>query len=227
VGKQAMEITRISRASWFKIRSGSNVVHFDPGYAGYFKNQGIPLDEINGFADVILISHFHKDHLQPEMLEKIANENTQIVAPISCTKRIKNKMTVIKPGDLLTVNQIQINVVDAYNTIEGHSTRKVHHKGDFVGYIVDLDDKRIYFAGDTDYIMEMRNLGRIDVAFLPVGGTFVMDIEEALRAALTINPRIVFSMHESDKDPQVFKKKLALKSNLEVIALNVGEKVII
>ena len=223
-----LQITRMSRASWFKIKMERKVIHFDPGYTGYFKNQGIPLDEVEDKANLILISHFHKDHLQPEALERIANANTLIIAPESCVKRIKNKVVcIIKPGDVLTVGEVRIKAVDAYNTNEGHSTRKVHHKGAFVGYLVYLEDKLIYFAGDTDYIPEMKNLGKVDIAFLPIGGTFVMDDEEAVQAALSINPKIVIPMHQSHSDPNIFKKELLLKSDAEVLILDVGEEAII
>jgi L-ascorbate metabolism protein UlaG (beta-lactamase superfamily) len=219
-----LQITRISRASWFRITAAGKILHFDPGYTGYFKNQGIPLDELEDKANLILISHFHKDHLQLEALEKIANEETLIVAPERCVERIKNRVTCIKPGDLLTIGEIRIKAVDAYNTSEGHSTRKVHHKGAFVGYLVYLEDKSIYFAGDTDYIPEMKYLGKVDVAFLPIGGTFVMDAEEAVQAASLIKPKTVIPMHQSNSDPNAFKKRFLSKSNAEVIILGVGEK---
>jgi L-ascorbate metabolism protein UlaG (beta-lactamase superfamily) len=222
-----LEITRISRASWLKIKSGNKVIHFDPGYTGYFKNQGIPLEEIEDRADLILISHFHKDHLQPEALDRIADEDTLIVAPESCVKRIKHGVTCVKSGDFLSFGEIKIKIVDAYNTEEGHSTRKVHHKGAFVGYLIYLEGKWIYFAGDTDFIPEMHDLGKIDIAFLPVGGTFVMDSEEAVKAAMLIHPQTVIPMHQANHDPNIFKEALLSKSKLDVVVLNVGEKAII
>jgi L-ascorbate metabolism protein UlaG (beta-lactamase superfamily) len=220
-----MEITRISRASWFKIKSGKTVLHFDPGYTGYFQNQGIPLNEISEKAGLVLITHFHKDHLQPEALERIVDEKTVVIASVGCVDRIQSQVTLVKPGDSLKVGGIMIKAVEAYNTPEGHSTRKVHHKGDFVGYLVCLDDIRIYFAGDTDYIPEMKNLGQVDIAFLPIGGTFVMDIEEAVNAVDTINPRKVIPMHQAKNAPEAFKKKVLSKSGSEVILLNTGEKI--
>lgn len=102
--------------------------------------------------------------------------------------------------------------MNAYNTQEGHSTRKVHHKGDFVGYLINLKGKSLYFAGDTDLIPEMKDLGKVDIAFLPIGGTFVMDIEEAVAAVCVIDPNITFPMHQSNENLQIFKS--AVKSNL-------------
>jgi L-ascorbate metabolism protein UlaG (beta-lactamase superfamily) len=220
-----MEITRLSRASWFKIKADDSVVYFDPGYTGYFKNQGIPPEAIEDKADLTLISHFHKDHLQPEALEMITREDTLILAPGSCTGRIKRPFICVKPGEELSAAKISIKVVEAYNIQQSHSTRKVHPKGIFVGYVVSFKSRTIYFAGDTDCIPEMQDLGKIDIAFLPIGGTFVMDIEEAVNAALLINPEMVIPMHQSKCDPNSFKKELLSKSGISVIVLAVGEKV--
>jgi L-ascorbate metabolism protein UlaG (beta-lactamase superfamily) len=222
-----LEITRLSRSSWFKIKTGNKIIHFDPGYTGYFQNQDIPLIELEEKANLILISHFHKDHLQPEALARITNEYTMIMAPGSCAERIKNRMTCIKPGDTLSVEEINIKMIEAYNTTDGHSTRKVHPKGQFVGYLVYLESKWIYFAGDTDLIPEMNNLGKVDVAFLPIGGTFVMDIEEAVKAAMLINAHTVFPMHQSRHDLHEFKEVLLSKCISTTLVLDVGEKAII
>jgi len=86
------------------------------------------------------------------MIERIADEQTIIVAPKSCTNRINHQVTVVKSGDFVEIGEIRIKAIDAYNTNEGHSTRKVHHKGDFVGYSVLFQGRKIYFAGDTDLI---------------------------------------------------------------------------
>ena len=220
-----LTITRLSRSSWFKLESSEKIIHFDPGYTGYFKNQGIPINELKEKADIVLISHYHKDHLQQEALDRIIKEDTIVIAPKDCANRINaNTIKFVKPGDSFNVEDIRIIVLDAYNTQEGHSTRKVHHKGDFVGYLINMNNKSIYFAGDTDLIPEMRGLGDVDIAFLPIGGTFVMDIEEASDAVCVIKPRVVFPMHQSKKDPRVFKRKVSVKSDSKVIILEVGDK---
>ena len=136
------------------------------------------MDELNDKADIVLVSHHHKDHPQPEALARIIKPDSLVIAPGSCKGRIKgDKVRFIKPGDAIKDGDIIITAVDAYNTQEGHSTRKVHHKGDFVGYLIQIKGMTIYFAGDTDVIPEMSGLGKVDLAFLPIGGTFVMDIE--------------------------------------------------
>jgi len=95
----------------------------------------------------------------------------------------------------------------------------VHHKGEGVGYLLTVNGKTIYHAGDTDFIPEMRGLGDVDVALLPIGGTFTMDIEEAIEAVVAIKPKIVIPMHYLKANPQEFKKKLEAKSNIKVIDL--------
>lgn len=159
------------------------------------------------------------------MIERIADEQTIIVGPKSCVNRIKHQVTVIKSGDFVEIGEIRIKAIDAYNTNEGHSTRKVHHKGDFVGYSVFFQDRQLYFAGDTDLIPEMKNLGNVDVAFLPIRGTFVMDVEEAVNAVMLIKPKIVVPMHQAKNDPNIFKEDVNLKSNSRVVILGVGEKI--
>lgn len=89
--------------------------------------------------------------------------------------------------------------------------------------MISVEGKTIYHAGDTDYIPEMKNLGKVDIAFLPIGSTFVMDIEEAVQATLTIKPIIAIPMHMSKANPDEFSKKVHEKSNIEVAIMKVGE----
>jgi len=218
-------ITRLSRSSWFKLETSDKIIHFDPGYTGYFENQGIPLDELQDKADIVLISHYHKDHIQQEALDRIIKKDTIVIAPRACANRINaNDIRFVKPGDSLDVYNVKIAAVDAYNTLEGHSTRKVHHKGDFVGYIIYIENKAIYFAGDTDLIPEMRDLGAIDIAFLPIGGTFVMDLEEAVDAVCIIHPKVLYPMHQGKKNPEIFRNQVSAKSDAKVKILGIGDK---
>lgn len=220
-------ITRISKASWFKINWNGKVIHFDPGYTGYYKSQGLPENELVEKADIIFVSHFHKDHFQEEALDKIADEHTVIFAPQCCVSKTKHRVTVVKESDKHSVGDIKASVIGAYNTSEGHSTRKVHHKGDFVGYVVTLGNMVLYHSGDTDVIPEMSVLGNVDIAFLPMGGTFVMDILEAVQAVSIIKPRIVIPMHQAKNDLHVFEKAVKDATKANVIVLNIGEKAIV
>jgi len=222
----SLSFQRLSKYSWFKIKTKDKTIHIDPGYAGYFRTQGIPISEFREKADLILVTHFHKDHCQPLALSKIRDADTLAVAPERCIERIGDNISnirVIKPGDEITFDDIRIKIVDAYNTKEGSSTRKVHHKGDGVGYFITIEGKTIYHAGDTDFIPEMKELGNVDVAILPIGGIFTMDIDEAVEATLAIKPKIVIPMHIKKSNPKEFKKKVESKSNIEVVPLKIGE----
>lgn len=216
-------IKKISKYSWFKIITEEKTIHIDPGYAGYIKNQKIAIDELHPKADFIFITHFHKDHLQPEALSEIRKSNTIIMAPEKCSNRVQGDFQVTKPGDKFKISDIEVKVVDAYNIPESSSTRKFHHKGDGVGYLITIDGHIIYHAGDTDLIPEMQKLGVVEVALLPIGGIFTMNVDEAVEAALTINPRIIIPMHIRDADPENFKVKVEKKSDTKVIKLDSGE----
>lgn len=223
--EKKMTVTRMSKSSWFKIKSGDRILHFDPGYSGLYENQGIPENELEEKADLILVTHSHKDHLQPEALEKIIQADSQVYGPKSCFELTDHELTVIKPGDHFELGKIKIIAVDAYNTAEGHSTQKAHHKGDFVGYLVNLDNKSIYFAGDTDLIPEMNLFGKVDIAFLPIGGTYVMDLGEALEAVKVIQPEMVIPMHHANSDMNIFAQKVLLETKSAVSVLGVGDTI--
>ncbi len=111
----------------------------------------------------------------------------------------------------------------AYNTEEGSSAQKVHHKGNGVGYLITAEGKTIYHAGDTDVIPEMKRLGKVNAALLPIGGTYTMNIEEAIDAAIAINPGMVIPMHHLKSDPLDFKNKLEAQSDIKAVPLQIGE----
>ena len=88
--------------------------------------------------------------------------------------------------------------------------------------MITVGGKAIYHAGDTDFILEMRQLGHVDVALLPTGDKYTMDNSEAAEATLTINPKVVVPMHCWDTDPEEFKKKVTATSNIKVVLLEKG-----
>jgi len=217
--------TRLSGSSWFKIKLNGKVIHIDPGYTGYFKSHGLPMTEFEEPGDLILITHAHKDHLQLAALDKIRKHGSIILAPKVCKDIINTQFRMVKPGDETKLEDFTVQVVHAYNTPEGHSTMKAHHMGDGVGYIVQIKQKTIYHSGDTDFIPEMKSFPPIDIALLPIGGTYTMDISEAVQAVLAIQPKIVIPMHFLKADPDEFKRQVESKSHVEVLIIQPGQSI--
>ncbi|NOY64406.1 MAG: MBL fold metallo-hydrolase [Nitrospirae bacterium] len=169
-------------------------------------------------ADIILITHEHFDHCSPDDVAKIQTDDTVIVATPDCAAKLSGNIKTVKPGDIIEVKGVRIEAVPAYNT-----NKQFHPKDrNWVGYIFTVDGKRIYIAGDTDYIPEMKTFRDIDIALLPVSGTYVMTAEEAVQAALDIKPKVAIPMHfgsiVGDKsDAERFAA--ALKGKVDVVIL--------
>ncbi len=164
---------------------GPPVIYFDP-----WQLKGkLPV------ADVVLVSHHHHDHCSPDDVRKISGPHTVIVASHLAAKDLSGAK-VMRPGDKLSVAGIEIEAVPAYNVNKFRAPGKPFHPKEeqHVGYIITVEGVRLYFAGDTDHIPEMADF-RCDIALLPVSGTYVMTVEEAVAAARDIKPEIAIPMH--------------------------------
>jgi L-ascorbate metabolism protein UlaG (beta-lactamase superfamily) len=142
-------------------------------------------------ADIILITHDHFDHYSPDDVKKLLKPGTTVVSIAAVTKKVRGAaVETVKPGDKVTVQGIAIEAVPAYNVDKQFHPKSAGH----VGFIVTVDGVRIYHAGDTDFIPEMKGF-RVDIALLPVSGTYVMTAEEAVQAAGAIKPKLAIPMH--------------------------------
>ena len=173
----------------FRIQDG-HMIYIDP-----FK-----IESGGPKADIILVSHEHFDHCNVEDLNKVTSPNTIIVAhsqsKTELSKVKAKEVKVIKPGDKVTIGDVSIEAVPAYNINKFREPGKVFHPKEDgkLGFIVTVKGVRIYHAGDTDHIPEMKTI-RTDIALLPISGTYVMTPREAAEAVATINPKVVIPMH--------------------------------
>ncbi len=221
--------------SWVQIKASGQVIYIDPSYMSSYYNKHHGKITFSGAEDdalpeplekggLILVSHIHKDHCKEITIDRLSNENTVILTPRKYKAETDARVKFVVPRSRYHFNGIQVEITDAYNTAEGNSTRKVHKRGECAGYIINIDGKRVYFSGDTDLIPEMREMGAVDIALLPIGGTFTMDMDEAVEAAIAIKPKYVIPVHHLKADPFEFKRKLEGKADIEVINLTIGEE---
>ncbi|MBI2574473.1 MBL fold metallo-hydrolase [Candidatus Woesearchaeota archaeon] len=197
--------------------SGEKVIYVDP-----FQIQ--PGEK----ADIVLITHPHYDHCSIEDLRKIVKLDTVIVAPIDCQSKIASaklhyaEFKNVSPGSSVSIYGCSIRAVPAYNT-----NKHFHNKTDeWAGYVFEVNGKKLYHAGDTDFIQEMTGLASmgIDIALLPVGGTYTMNAREAAQAVAMIRPKVAIPMHYgsivgSKEDAEVFRRTVA-HAKVEVMGKN-------
>jgi len=163
-------------------------------------------------ADLILVTHHHQDHLDTNAIKLLSKSGTKIILTGAVFDIIK-KGTVMKNGDTMSVEGIKIEAVPAYNITEGRE--KFHPKGRDNGYILNIGDKRIYIAGDTENIPEMASIKNIDIAFLPANQPYTMLPEQVADAAGKIKPKILYPYHYGDTDLSKLEKMLS-KTGVEV-----------
>lgn len=197
------KITWLGHAS-FRIE-GSQTIYIDP-----WQLKGNPPP-----ADIIMITHVHHDHCSPDDVAKISGPNTVIVTEKDSQAQLSGIVRVMAPGDHITVNDIEIDAVPAYNI-----DKQFHPKANgWIGFVFALDGTRFYHTGDSDCIPEMETI-KTDVVFIPVSGTYVMDVVDALKALELIKPTLAIPMHwgtivGSMEDAVSFKQKASC--NVEIL----------
>ena len=186
---------------------GGKIIHVDPvgKEADYTK---LPK------ADLVLFTHHHGDHMDPQALDRIRTEKTQVVLTEVCAQQVKGG-TVMKNGDVKTILGLKIEAVPAYNLVHMRAEGKPFHpKGEGNGYVVTFGDKRVYLAGDSENTPEMKKLERIDVAFLPMNLPYTMTPEMVADAAKAFKPKVLYPYHYGETD--VSKLVNLMKDNREV-----------
>ena len=168
-------------------------------------------------ADLILVTHPHFDHCSVDDIEKIRKPSTVIITEAESAKKLSGDVRVVKPGERLTLMGIEIEAVPAYNTDKDFHPKTNH----WLGFILTIDGIRVYHAGDTDLIPEMKGFS-VDIALLPVSGTYVMTADEAIEAAKKITPKVAIPMHYDaivGTREDALKFKSALEGICEVVVL--------
>lgn len=167
-------------------------------------------------ADIILITHDHKDHFDLKAIEALRTDKTLIVLTEACAFQYKEAI-IMHNEDVKIVQGLKIEGVPAYNIVGKRSSGFPYHlKGIGNGYILTFGDKRIYVAGDTEKIPEMNELSDIDVAFLPVSPPSTMTVEMAIDAVRAIKPKIFYPYHYDGTDLSELLEALKNQPNTEV-----------
>ena len=197
-----IELEHLGHAG-FRIK-GDVIVYIDP-----YQIKDKPMD-----GDIVICTHDHFDHCSINDVKKVAKQDATIIAARNCSqhvKKLKMENILLNPGDEVTVKGVRVKAYPAYNV------NKPFHPKSYggIGVLVEVNGVRIYHAGDTDFIDEMKDLeGKVNIALLPVSGTYVMTAEEAAEAAKVIKPKVAIPMHYgvivgSIEDAKRFKEKLS------------------
>ena len=167
-------------------------------------------------ADIILITHEHRDHLDPDAIAAVRKEETAVLLPEKCASAVPGG-SVMRNGDVHTIGGLSFEAVPAYNIVhERASGEPFHPRGDGSGYIITFGDKRVYVAGDTENVPEMKKLKNIDIAFLPMNLPYTMTPEMVADAARAFRPKILYPYHFGKTDTSELVRLLAAEESIEV-----------
>jgi len=167
-------------------------------------------------ADVVFITHQHRDHFDPDALKLVRTDKTLVVLTPKCAEQYGSGI-VMKNGDVQTVGGIKVEAVPAYNLVHKRDDGQLFHpKGEGNGYVLTFGDKRLYFAGDTENIPEMKALEKIDYAFLPMNLPYTMTPEMVADAVIAFKPKVLYPYHFGNTDPSAVVELLKDNPDIEV-----------
>jgi L-ascorbate metabolism protein UlaG (beta-lactamase superfamily) len=204
----ALAITFVAHGTLW-MTYGGTVIHIDPvgEHADY---STVPR------ADLILVTHEHSDHLDPEAISAVRKETTSVVVASKCAGRVPGAV-VLHNGDSRSFNGIRVEAIPAYNVVHMRAPGSPYHpRGNGNGYVLTLGQRRVYVAGDTENTREMKALKGIDIAFLPMNLPYTMTPEMVFDAATAIRPKILYPYHFGDTDTSQIKSLLASSKDIEV-----------
>jgi L-ascorbate metabolism protein UlaG (beta-lactamase superfamily) len=203
-----LEITFIGHGT-LMMTFGGKIIHIDP-YGKLADYTALPK------ADLIFLTHHHQDHLDPGALNPVRIEKTRIILTRLCADKVEGGI-VMNNGETRTVEGIETAAVPAYNLIHKRDNGEPFHpKGEGNGYILKFGDTRVYIAGDTENIPEMKDLKNIDIAFLPMNLPYTMTPEMAADAARAFKPKVLYPYHYGDTDTSQILALLKDTPDIEV-----------
>lgn len=172
--------------SSIRIKGNSTTIYVDP-----FKIR----EEFHD-ADYVFVTHQHYDHFSIEDILKVATADTILVVPESMVddareiERSVKEIVTVRPGENKDIAGLSVEAVHAYNNIKPFHPKRA----EWVGYVLTVDDKRIYIAGDTGLTKESREV-KCDIAMVPIGGTYTMDAKKAAELINVIKPEVAIPIH--------------------------------
>ncbi len=206
------ENIEVFRHNSIRIRDRLGAIYIDP-----FRMDTSPKD-----AAFIFITHDHYDHFSPEDIAKAAGDNTILVVPEKMEGKAQeaaglvSSIVTVKPGAYREIGGLEVETVPAYNSL-----KPFHPKGaGWVGYILKVDGKRIYIAGDTDATKEARAV-KCDIALVPIGGTYTMDAKKAAELVNELRPEVAIPVHYGEiigkeSDGRVFAENVEPSIRVEL-----------
>lgn len=172
-------------------------------------------------ADLIVITHQHGDHFDPRAINELKKTHTKIICTKTVADSLKGVETIMKNGDFITLEGVEIIAVPAYNLVHKRSNGEFYHpKGMGNGYVFRFGDKKVYVAGDTENIPEMKNLKNIDIAFLPMNIPYTMTPQMVVDAVRMVKPKILYPYHFGDTDVNKLENLLKNEDYCEIRVRN-------
>jgi len=205
----AVTVKWLGHAS-FRICSGEQVIYIDPW----------KISEARKDAKLVLVSHSHYDHFSAQDIAKVAGPDAKIVGPQDVIRQYGGGQ-VLEPGQSIEFDGLRITGVASYNPGKQFHPRS----NNWLGFVIELESLRIYYAGDTDFTEQMKQLSDIDLALLPVGGTYTMGPEDAIAAVNSFKPRKAVPYHWGDiVGDRSDAERFAEGANCQVTILEPGQQ---